>query len=90
MDTIIRKRKHGITISFMKNDIPYMQDHGFWRGIPTGVEFFIEECSDSVKLIGEGYGALKDNRFGLRYNYGNGAIYVLKDDLIKSIITPKQ
>ena len=43
-ETIIKKRKDGyFTIQFMNNNIPYMQDHGFWVGIPTGVEFIITE-----------------------------------------------
>ena len=87
-ETIIKKRKDGyFTIQFMNNNIPYMQDHGFWGGIPTGVEFIITEetPNGSFILVAGGYGALSNNKWGLDYNYGNGAIFVRINDLIESI-----
>ena len=86
--TIIRKRKRGITIQFMNNDISYMQDHYFPRGIPTDIEFFVEgEIKDDyIKLIAEGYGALHNNPYGLAHKYGNGALFVKKSHLVNSML----
>ena len=86
--TIIQQGKNGYkTIRFMRNNIFYMQDHGFWKGIPHDIDFVIDKASkDGIKLIAPGFGALKDNPYGLPYNYGNGAIYVKISELIDSIL----
>ncbi len=76
------KRDNITRIIFEDNQIPYMQDHTFKRGIPEKVEFVLTKINSGYRLIGEGYGALKDNPWGLRYDYGNGAIYVIEGDLV--------
>jgi len=94
---IKKNRKGFIRMTFPENDIRFMQDHGFWMHIPAGVKFVAELTgNDSVRLVGEGYGALRDNPYGLKYDYGNGAIYVLLSDLpaktvaaLKELTTPK-
>jgi len=85
----VKKDRNGfIRIIFPENDIRFMQDYGFWQHIPSRVKFVAELTgNDSVRLIGEGYGALRENKYGLSYNYGNGAIYVLLSDLPDEIVT---
>jgi len=86
-DVIQIGKKNGyITLIFPDNEIDYSQDHGFWRGLPSGVEFSVDRLNEGVlKLVAEGYGALKDNLYGLRYHYGNGAIYVSESILPEAI-----
>lgn len=56
-------------ISFRKNYISYGLDHGFHRGIPTGVEFeVIDEGDNRYELIAPGYGEVG--------NYGSGSLHV--------------
>lgn len=57
-----------MTIEFPPNSIQYSQDFHACRGIPSGVEFTLEERGKNYRLVAPGYG---DNN-----NYGNGAIYV--------------
>jgi len=99
-EIIVKKNKNGfITITFPENTIPFMQDHGFWRNVPSDVEFVVrsQTVQDHLDLVAEGYGALHNNEFGLKYNYGNGAIYVSLNDLpdsvaktIKALLTNKE
>ena len=59
------------------NGIPFFQDFSFWRGVPSGVKFYIQEyINGSYKLVGEGYG-MKDA-------YGCGAIYIRGEVLFPS------
>lgn len=87
----VKKERGHVWLTFPENKIPYMQDHSVWRGIPSGVKFVIFEKTknECFKLVAEGYGALRDNKFGLQYNYGNGSIFVsineLSDMTIKAI-----
>lgn len=84
--------KNGYTTwIFTDNEIVYCQDHGYWRGIPSGVEFSVDRLNEgTLKLVAEGYGALKDNPYGLKYHYGNGAIYVDESDLPKYLHQGKE
>jgi len=51
------------------NEIIYMQDFGWHRGIPSGIDFEIIKCGDNdCRLMAPGYGKL-----GV---YGNGCLYV--------------
>ena len=62
------------------NDIPYMQDMQFWRGMPTGVEFDVEpHGAGKLKLRADGYGARYWD--GEEGRYGNGAIFISEKDL---------
>lgn len=55
------------------NKIRYGQDHCFYRGIPSGVEFQVERFGDSMyRLTGHGYGVLGEGSEA----YGNGQLYV--------------
>ena len=67
------------TVRFPKdNKINYGQDMGFHRGVPSDVDFEIEEFTDDrVRLIADGYGVL--GKGGNKY--GNGSIYVNKKDM---------
>ena len=60
------------------NKIPYMQDMAFGRGIPSGIDFEVDEYSPgNCRLSAYGYGVL--GRGGKAY--GNGALLVKKEDL---------
>jgi len=75
------------TIIFPKNEINFMQDMGFHRNVPHGIKFVIADITKQrrLRLIAEGYGALRDNRYGLIPTYGNGAISVSILNLPKHI-----
>ena len=79
----VKKQNGFVQIIFPENEIPYIQDHGFWKSVPSGVKFIVANVTkqNGLKLVADGYGALHDNKFGLKYNYGNGAIYVSVSDL---------
>lgn len=67
----------GTVVSFPENEICFYQDHRFWKGIPSGIEFTIKEESnhDDFWLQADGYGNLDKPNC-----YGNGQICVkLKD-----------
>ena len=57
------------------NEAGYFQDHGFWTGLPSDIEFYVRPMrvhpKTQVELIAPGYGT--------RENYGNGSIFVSKD-----------
>ena len=60
------------------NDIPYGQDFGFFRGIPSDVEWKEAKLLGTlVKLVATGYGKPGD--------YGNGAIFVHWAELGKAV-----
>lgn len=56
------------TVVFPPNTINCSYDFRFYRGIPSGVKFSVEEMGEDYRLVAPGYGD--------RANYGNGAIYV--------------
>jgi len=89
-DSIQVGKKNGyLTWIFPDNEIFYSQDHGFWRGLPSGVEFSVDRLNkDTLVLVAEGYGALSNNPYGLKYHYGNGAIYVSESDLPNELEIP--
>jgi hypothetical protein len=68
------------------NDLFYGQDHGFWRGVPSGRPFTVESVwgeedlglSNRCKLTAEGYGE--------RGSYGNGAIYMDVKDVLPYVV----
>ena len=51
------------------NNLSYGQDFSFWNGIPSEIEFEVEESDNYYILRGKGYGAKE---------YGNGALYLYK------------
>jgi len=60
------------------NNILYMQDFGFYRGIPDNIFFGIEPIgTNSIVLTSKGHGKISD--------YGNGGLYVSIDDLPENI-----
>jgi len=61
------------------NKIPYMQDHSFYNGIPSGIDFSVTRASNGYDLRAIGYGVIDDAN-----HYGNGAIYVWKSDLTEA------
>ncbi len=66
------------------NEIVYYQDHNWFKGIPSGMKFFIDKISihrESVWLAALGYGMLTDNKFGYPHNYGNGKVNVAFSEL---------
>lgn len=68
----------GTVVSFPENKIHFYQDHRFWEGVPTGVNFTVEEpsSSDDFWLVADGYGNIdKPNA------YGNGSICVKEKDI---------
>ena len=68
------------------NEIVFFQDHGLYKGVPDKVKFFIDSRSSrGVWLVADGYGVLKNNKFGLTGSYGNGKIAVDFKDLTPEI-----
>jgi len=56
------------------NTIRFGQDHQFWEGVPSGVDFSVsrfEGAGAEYVLRAHGYGLL-----GTPGGYGNGALYV--------------
>ena len=48
------------------NGIPYMMDHGYYRGVPSGVWWIEDVIGEWVSLVRPGYGT--------KENYGSGSI----------------
>lgn len=62
------------------NQIPYGQDFGFYRGVPSGVDFKVEKSTGELfdvpglfRLTAYGYGQLEPYD---EHSYGNGALHV--------------
>ena len=55
------------------NTIKFGQDHQFWEGIPSGVDFSVSRFDGAAKYVlrAHGYGLI-----GTPGGYGNGALYV--------------
>ena len=69
---ILTQEKH--LIRFDKdNEIKYGQDHQFWQGIPSDVDFRIETLGDKFVLTAYGYGQLEPHD---EHSYGNGKLYL--------------
>jgi hypothetical protein len=68
----------GTVVCFPKNKIHFYQDHRFWEGVPTDVEFTVKEASthDDFWLVADGYGNLEKPNA-----YGNGSICVKEKDI---------
>lgn len=68
------------------NEIRFGQDSCFWKCIPDNINFYpIEETQNGlIVFIGDGHGILKSHRekYNIHGSYGNGAIYVFKDDIL--------
>lgn len=65
------------TIIFQENNILYMQDFSYYRGVPHGVEFTIEYITrDRVVLSAPGYGGKP---------YGNGKLYINRSQRMAKI-----
>jgi hypothetical protein len=69
------------------NKIRFWQDFSKWEGIPPDRNFYpIEERNCSIIFIADGCGVLKNNKWNLSGEYGNGAIYVSVQDLPSDIV----
>lgn len=69
------------------NKISFWQDFSVWEGIPSDRRFYPkEETNGSIVFIADRYGILKNNKWNLRGEYGNGAIYVSTKDLTADIV----
>lgn len=68
----------GTVVSFPENKIHFYQDHRFWEGVPTEIDFIIHESSshDDFWLVADGYGNLNKPNC-----YGNGMICVREKDI---------
>jgi hypothetical protein len=71
-----------------ENKIRFWQDFSGWEGIPSDRRFYPkEEINGSIVFIADRYGILKNNKWNLSGEYGNGAIYVstkeLSDDIVE-------
>jgi hypothetical protein len=55
------------------NDIFYGQDLVYQKGVPSGVEFDVDEHETYYVLTADGFGNF--------HNYGNGALYIYKSKL---------
>lgn len=75
-------------VEFLKgNDIVYYQDFSWKKPLPSNVKFHpLREDNNSIWFISDGYGILKDNKFGLNGSYGNGAINVDSKHLPKEVL----
>ena len=63
------------------NKIPFGQDFAFFRGLPSGIPFTVDEILPSglVKLVGPGYGEL-----GFAgADYGNGALHACSAHVVR-------
>lgn len=70
-----------------ENKIHFWQDFSGWEGIPSDRRFYpIEEINGSIVFIADRYGILKNNKWNLIGEYGNGAIYVSTKDLSADIV----
>lgn len=58
------------------NQYRYFQDHAFWRGLPSDVDFYpvAETHNGAMIFVGDGYGV--QSKHGIAGKYGNGAVYV--------------
>ena len=65
----------GTVVTFPKNKIHFYQDHSFWEGIPTDIEFTV------VKEAGHNDYWLAANGYGNPKSYGNGKIAVREKDI---------
>jgi hypothetical protein len=63
------------------NEIRFGQDFRFWQGLPDDVNFYpIEETQNGyIVFVGDGYGIRSEHK--LAGKYGNGAVFVVKDDI---------
>lgn len=68
------------------NEIPFSQDHAFYRGVPSDRKFFLRSkiTEDRYSFIADEYGILPDS--GIAGRYGNGAIFVSEKNLPEEII----
>lgn len=59
------------TIKFkLGNKIAYGQDFNYWHGLPSNIEFTVEEIDENHAVLkGPGYGGKP---------YGNGKIYIYR------------
>jgi DNA-binding XRE family transcriptional regulator len=70
----------GKTITFNEGNMyRYGQDFSYQTGVPHGVEFKISKRGDQYALTANGYGALN----GTHKDYGNGCLYMSKEDVEK-------
>jgi hypothetical protein len=69
----------GTVVSFPKNKIHFYQDFRWWEGVPTGIEFTIQEEAGHKDywLVADGYGNLDKPNC-----YGNGSIAVKEKDIM--------
>lgn len=74
--------KPGDKINFPEgNQICFNMDFRFWCGVPHDIDFFVEKETGNgyyIELWADGYGGGINGRPG---GYGNGSIFVRKEDL---------
>ena len=69
---IITQKKHLVRFED-DNQIKYGQDHQWWQGIPSGIDFKVETLSSgNFVLTAYGYGQLEPHD---EHSYGNGKLY---------------
>jgi len=68
----------GTIVSFPDNNLNYFQDFRFRRGVPTNIEFTVQEKTASGRywLVADGYGNREKP-----HAYGNGRIAVKEEDI---------
>jgi hypothetical protein len=66
------------------NKIVYGQDFGWYKGVPSDVDFEVEGIiQNRINLVADGYGRLGGNK------YGNGSICVYLKEDFKPEIKPQ-
>lgn len=77
-------------IEFPKgNMIQYDQDFTTKCNMPSGIKFYPFNRGHntySIRFIGDRYGILGNNKWGLKGSYGNGAIYIQYSELPDYVI----
>lgn len=70
-----------------ENKICFWQDFGKFEGVPSDRVFYPkDESNGSIVFIADRHGILKNNKWGLAGDYGNGAIYVSVEDLPSGVV----
>jgi hypothetical protein len=80
--------KVGWIIFAYGNDVPFMHDMGFYRGVPGGVYFEPQDqwpSKDHVHLRAPSYGMLGHGDVEGHSMYGSGALSVSRADLEQAL-----
>lgn len=72
------------------NSIRFYSDFSVWEGVPSDRKFYPIDGSsnpkDFITLVANGYGILKNNKYGLKGEYGSGSISVPNDLFSEEVI----